>query len=292
MVAHPVLPPDEQLSLVELVQRGRQAQAKLDANGHVGRAALEAEIREGTRAMERLVLSNLRLITKLAHHYKGKGVPFEDLQQAGVIGLMRGINKFDPARFPGVRLITYATWWVRQAIQRTVADQCRTIRLPIYCNDIVVRIQRAYTELKSELGREPTQDEIAAVVKANGDMLASMTMHDLLQVAREPLSLEWQAHHDDSPFGEYLPDSRALQPAAVTINQALSNSVEHVLSTLSEREQFVLRHRFGLGDYEKLTLQEVADLLDLTRERVRQIQKEAMGRLRHPSRRRRLQGFL
>jgi len=284
----PLLTPEEELELARRCQRGRAAEEQLREGvpKHQTRQRLLKEMEEGYEARERLVKANSRLVVSVARNYLGRGVPFADLIQEGNLGLMRAIERFDPER--GYRFSTYAIWWIRQAISRAVAYQGRTIRLPVHVVEEISRLNRASRRLTKELGREPSEEELAEEMDINQEKVA-----DLTRVAAEPVSLDIPVGEEEiSTLAEFIEDEVTPPPTAEASQSLLEEQLEEALASLTPREAEVIRLRFGLDDGRSYTLEEVGQKVGLTRERVRQIQAEALRRLRHPSRSRLLKGYL
>lgn len=285
----PLLTAEQEVELSKRMESGRTARRRLNRDGQLGideRQSLKAVIRDGKAAQEHLVKANSRLVVSVAKKYVGRGVPFLDLIQEGNIGLIRAVKKFDYRR--GYKFSTYATWWIRQAVTRAIADQGRTIRVPVHMYEQINRLARVSRQLVQELGRDPTTDEIAIELG-----ISSKKVERIIKVSQRPLSLEMPVgEEDDSFLGDFIEDSEAPSPTEQASQQLLREQIDDIFSSLTPREVRILQLRFGLVDGYAYTLEEVGKKFGVTRERIRQIEAQALGRLRHPSRSRKLRDFL
>lgn len=284
----PLLTAEEEVELAQRIERGRMAREEL-ARGNVSirrRHELRRLIEDGWAAREHLITANSRLVISVAKKYMGRGVPFLDLIQEGNIGLIRATKKFDYRR--GHKFSTYATWWIRQAVTRAIADQGRTIRVPVHMGDQINKLLRTQHQLTQRLGREPSVDELALALD-----VPPKKVENMIQVARRPLSLETPTDdEEDSVLGDFIEDDEAPPPDDTATYNLLREHLEEVLNSLPPREVRILQLRYGLLDGQAYTLEEVGRKMGVTRERVRQIEAQALSRLRHPTIRRKLRDYL
>ena len=285
----PLLTAEQEVSLAKRMEAGRDTKKSLSNNrnlSHQERVELSAIVRDGKSAQEHLIKANSRLVVSVAKKYVGRGVPFLDLIQEGNIGLIRAVNKFDYRR--GYKFSTYATWWIRQAVTRAIADQGRTIRVPVHMYEQINRLARVSRQLVQELGRDPTVEEIAGELG-----VSPKKVERTIKVSQRPLSLEMPVgEEDDSFLGDFIEDSDAPSPTDQASQQLLRDQIDDIFVSLTPREVRILQLRFGLVDGYSYTLEEVGKKFGVTRERIRQIEAQALGRLRHPSRSRKLRDFL
>jgi RNA polymerase primary sigma factor len=284
----PLLSAQEEIDLAKQIERGREAREEL-AQGKVSqkrRLELRRRIEEGWGAREHLITANSRLVISVAKKYMGRGVPFLDLIQEGNIGLMRAAKKFDYKR--GYKFSTYATWWIRQAVTRAIADQGRTIRVPVHMGDQISKMLRTQHQLKQELGRDPTVEEMAEAL----DVTPNKVEH-MIQVARRPFSLEMPiGEEEDGMLGDFIEDHETPAPDETATHNLLREHLDEMLDTLPPREARILQLRYGLNDGKILTLNEVGRKMGVTRERVRQIEAQALRRLRSPRIQRELRAYI
>jgi RNA polymerase primary sigma factor len=286
----PLLKANEEWEIAVRIETGRKARSELarfpGRQRSPERQRLEVLVQDGILAREQIIKANTRLVVSIAKRYMGRGVAFLDLIQEGNLGLMKAVEKYDVHK--GFRFSTYATWWIRQTITRAIADQARTIRLPVHINDRIRQIYKANRDLEQHLGRVPTPEELAAEVKMEPEKVQY-----ILQVSWLPLSLESPVGDDeDSDLGMFIEDELTPTPVQSAYQSMLKDKIEEVLGTLTPREARVLSMRFGLETGIPFTLEEVGEKFGLTRERIRQIEGKALRRLRHPRRSRQLKEYL
>lgn len=284
----PLLVAAEEVALAKRMERGKIARQKLTqgVDDPTERELLLADVKDGQAAHEHLIKANSRLVVSVAKKYVGRGVPFLDLIQEGNIGLIRAVKKFDYKR--GYKFSTYATWWIRQAVTRAIADQGRTIRVPVHMYEQINRLTRTSRQLVQELGRDPTNEEIAERLE-----VPPRKVEQVIRVSQRPLSLEMPVGEEaDSYLGDFIEDADAESPTDSASQTMLHGVIDEIFESLTPREVRILQLRFGLVDGYSYTLEEVGKKFGVTRERIRQIEAQALGRLRHPSRSRKLRDYL
>jgi RNA polymerase primary sigma factor len=284
----PLLTAEDEVELAKAIEAGLFADEKL-AGGQPCRGARQAELSllaaEGLRAKQRLIEANLRLVVSIAKRYIGRGLSFLDLIQEGNLGLIRAVEKFDYTK--GYKFSTYATWWIRQAITRAIADQARTIRIPVHMVETINKMARVQRQLHQDLGREATPGEIGAEMGMSAARVA-----EIQRIAQEPVSLQAPIGEEDSDLGDFIEDTDAVVPMEAAAFIMLQDQLEQILDSLSGREQKIIQLRFGLTDGHPRTLEEVGREFGVTRERIRQIESKTLAKLRHPSRAQVLRGYL
>ncbi|HVF52246.1 MAG TPA: RNA polymerase sigma factor, partial [Actinomycetota bacterium] len=285
-----LLTAQEEVSLAKRIEAGLLAESRLEADQTKLTMEQVVELkwlkRDGARAKRHLVEANLRLVVSIAKRYVGRGMAFLDLIQEGNLGLIRAVEKFDYTK--GYKFSTYATWWIRQAITRAIADQARTIRIPVHMVETINKLLRIQRQLLQDLGREPTAEEIAEQME-----LPSEKVREIQKISQEPVSLETPiGEEEDSHLGDFIEDADAVVPLERASFRLLQEQLESVLHTLSDREKEVIRLRFGLVDGQPRTLEDVGKKFGVTRERIRQIESKTLSKLRHPSRSQKLRDYL
>ncbi len=285
----PLLTAEQEVSLAKRIEAGEKASAKLASDEKLSKeeiSRLQWVESDGLEAKKKLVEANLRLVVSIAKRYVGRGMLFLDLIQEGNLGLIRAVEKFDHGK--GYKFSTYATWWIRQAITRAIADQARTIRIPVHMVETINKLVRVQRQLLQDLGREPLPEEIAEEME-----LSPEKVREILKVSQEPVSLETPiGEEEDSHLGDFIEDSGAVVPVDAAAFKLLQEQLEEVLDDLNTREKRVIQLRFGLLDGQPRTLEEVGRVFGVTRERIRQIESKTLSKLRHPSRSGRLRDYI
>jgi RNA polymerase primary sigma factor len=284
-----LLTAEQEVSLAKRIEAGEKSSRRLASSEKLKNASIKnlREIEEdGMEAKRKLVEANLRLVVSIAKRYVGRGMLFLDLIQEGNLGLIRAVEKFDYEK--GYKFSTYATWWIRQAITRAIADQARTIRIPVHMVETINKLVRVQRQLLQDLGREPLPDEIADEMEFSPEKV-----REILKVSQEPVSLETPiGEEEDSHLSDFIPDSEATVPADAAAFKLLQEQLEEVLDDLNTREKRVIQLRFGLLDGQPRTLEEVGKVFGVTRERIRQIESKTLSKLRHPSRSGKLRDYI
>jgi RNA polymerase primary sigma factor len=289
----PLLTAEQEVTLAKRIEAGLFAVEHLEQPEQPERdvfdetrASLEAVVTDGDLAKRQLTEANLRLVVSIAKRYVGRGMALLDLVQEGNLGLIRAVEKFDYTK--GFKFSTYATWWIRQAITRAIADQARTIRIPVHMVETMNKVLRIQRQMLQELGREPTVEEVAIKVEMTSDRV-----REIQRIAQEPVSLETPVgEEDDSSLGDFVEDPAAIAPATAAARALLTEAIVEALEELNDRERQVVRLRFGLDDGQVRTLEEVGKEFGVTRERIRQIESKTLAKLRHPTRSQRLRDYL
>ena len=286
----PLLDPKEEPKIAKRIQDGSEARKMLAENPDLDeekKKELDRIAEDGEQAKQLLIYSNLRLVVSIAKKYVGRGMLFLDLIQEGNCGLIKAVEKFDYTK--GFKFSTYATWWIRQSITRAIADQARTIRIPVHMVETINKLTRIQRQLVQDLGRDPLPEEIAEKMEG----ITADKVREIQKIALDPVSLETPiGEEDDSHLGDFIEDKETLSPDDYTNNQLLKDEINNVLQGLTEREEKVLRLRFGLLDGRTRTLEEVGKEFNVTRERIRQIEAKALRKLKHPNRSKRLKDFV
>ena len=285
----PLLTAEQEVTLAQRIEAGLHATERLEVEPNLteeAQASLEAVAVDGQLAKRQLTEANLRLVVSIAKRYVGRGMALLDLVQEGNLGLIRAVEKFDYTK--GFKFSTYATWWIRQAITRAIADQARTIRIPVHMVETMNKVLRIQRQMLQELGREPTVEEVAIKVEMTPDRV-----REIQRIAQEPVSLETPVgEEDDSFLGDFVEDPAAIAPATAAARALLTEAIVEALEELNDRERQVVRLRFGLDDGQVRTLEEVGKEFGVTRERIRQIESKTLAKLRHPTRSQRLRDYL
>ncbi|HEX6468721.1 MAG TPA: RNA polymerase sigma factor RpoD [Streptosporangiaceae bacterium] len=284
----PLLTAEEEVELAKSIEAGLFAEEKMARSAILSRAErldLEQLAQDGVRAKQRLIEANLRLVVSIAKRYVGRGMLFLDLIQEGNLGLIRAVEKFDYTK--GYKFSTYATWWIRQAITRAIADQARTIRIPVHMVETINKLVRVQRQLHQDLGREPLPEEIGVEMGLPPERVV-----EIQRIAQEPVSLQSPIGEEDSDLGDFIEDADAVVPIEAAAFILLQDQLEDILGTLSDREQRIIQLRFGLTDGHPRTLEEVGREFGVTRERIRQIESKTLAKLRHPSRAQMLREYL
>ncbi|MFI6747183.1 RNA polymerase sigma factor RpoD [Actinomadura luteofluorescens] len=284
----PLLTAEDEVELAKSIEAGLFAEEKMARTAVLARGELldlELLSRDGARAKQRLIEANLRLVVSIAKRYVGRGMLFLDLIQEGNLGLIRAVEKFDYTK--GFKFSTYATWWIRQAITRAIADQARTIRIPVHMVETINKLVRVQRQMHQDLGREPSPEEIGLEMG-----LSPVRVVEIQRIAQEPVSLQSPIGEEDSDLGDFIEDADAVVPMEAAAFILLQDQLEDILATLSEREQRIIQLRFGLVDGHPRTLEEVGREFGVTRERIRQIESKTLAKLRHPSRAQMLREYL
>jgi RNA polymerase primary sigma factor len=285
----PLLTAEQEVTLAKRIEAGLHAAERIEelpSDADEARTSLDAVVTDGELAKQQLTEANLRLVVSIAKRYVGRGMALLDLVQEGNLGLIRAVEKFDYTK--GFKFSTYATWWIRQAITRAIADQARTIRIPVHMVETMNKVLRIQRQMLQELGREPTVDEVAIKVEMTPDRV-----REIQRIAQEPVSLETPVgEEDDSFLGDFVEDPTAIAPATAAARALLTEAIEEALEELNDRERAVVRLRFGLDDGQVRTLEEVGKEFGVTRDRIRQIESKTLAKLRHPTRSQRLRDYL